>query len=192
MSGLEEVTENWWRTCNRRLNLSRSEHNWMKHTQTIIMNILIFFLGLLAYVLWLYDLSFAPQRQCLLFVGNIVNIFTNYIKVNIDKIQKNSNRCHSRRDEMVNLIISECSNLALKRIQKRLERVTRVIQLTFYHECKRPDRMRRFIHWELCKPLGFDHVEKCYQHKLEIKMVKYFGISTPRQSITFKQEDCTW
>ena len=74
----------------------------------------------------------------------------NYIKARIDKTQRNNRwRLCGGRDETINHIISECSELAQR-------------------GCKtRHDWVRKVIHWELCKKIKFDHTNKWYMHNPE-------------------------
>ena len=75
---------------------------------------------------------------------------TNYIKAKIDNMQQNS-KCwlSGDRDEIINYIIRECSQL-----------VQKVFKIRY-------NWMRKVIHWELCKKLKFDHTIKWYLHKTE-------------------------
>ena len=71
-------------------------------------------------------------------------IRTNHIKTRIDKLQQNS-RCmlFDDRDQRVNHI-RECNKLVQKVYKTRQDWVGKV------------------IHWELCKKLKFDHMNKWY------------------------------
>ena len=72
---------------------------------------------------------------------------TNHIMERIDKTQQNSKcRLCSDRDETINHIISECSELAQKEYKTRHDWVGKV------------------IHWEMCKKFKFDHTNKWYMH----------------------------
>ena len=73
---------------------------------------------------------------------------TNHIKARIDKTQQN-NKCRlcGDRDEIINHIISECSNLA----QKEYETIS--------------DWIGKVIDREMCKKFKFDHRNKWYMHK---------------------------
>ena len=63
-------------------------------------------------------------------------IRTNHIKVRIDKTQQKSRwQLCGDKEKTINHIISECSKLAHK-------------------------SMGKVIHWELCKKLNFDHLNK--------------------------------
>ena len=68
------------------------------------------------------------------------DIRTNHIKARIDKTQQN-NKCRlcGDRDETINHIISECSNLAKKEYKTGHDWVGKV------------------IHWEMSKKFKFDH-----------------------------------
>ena len=67
-------------------------------------------------------------------------IYIKYIKAKIDKTQQNSKcRLCGDIDEMINCIIRERSKLEQKEYKT-------------WHE-----RLRKVIHWELCKKLEFDH-----------------------------------
>ena len=72
---------------------------------------------------------------------------TNHIKARIDKTKKN-NKCRlcGDRDETINHIISECSNLAQNEYKTRHEWLGKV------------------NHWEMCKKFKFDHTNKWYMH----------------------------
>ena len=72
------------------------------------------------------------------------------IKERIDMRQQNSRyRLCGDRDEMINHILSKCSKLAQKEYKTRHDWVGKV------------------IHWELCKKLKFDHMNKWYMHNPE-------------------------
>ena len=67
----------------------------------------------------------------------------NYIKSKIDNTQQNIlSRIYGDKDEMVNLIITECCKLAQKEYKS-------------IH-----DWVGKGIHWELCKKLKFHHTTK--------------------------------
>ena len=85
------------------------------------------------------------ETESLLIATQNNAIRTNHIKARIDKTQQNSKcRFCGDRGETINHIISECSKLAHK-------------------ECKtRHDWVGKGIHWELCKKLKFDHINKCF------------------------------
>ena len=72
---------------------------------------------------------------------------TNYTKEKINKTQQNNKYrlCH----ETINHIINECSKLAPKEYKTR------------------HDWARKVIHWELCKKMKFDHMNKWYMHNTE-------------------------
>ena len=62
-------------------------------------------------------------------------------------MQQNSKcRLGGERDEMINHIISECSKLAQREYKTRHDWVGKV------------------IHWEMCKKLKFDQMNKWYMH----------------------------
>ena len=83
-------------------------------------------------------------------------ISTNHVKARIDMTQQNSRwRLCDDRDETINHIMSECSNLAQKKYKTRHVRVGKV------------------IHWELCKKLKFDHTNKWYMHNPESVQEKF-------------------
>ena len=75
------------------------------------------------------------------------SIRTNYIRARIDKTQQNS-KCAlcDYCDETINYRISECWNLAQKEYKNRHDWVGKV------------------IHWEVCKEIKFDHMNKWYMH----------------------------
>ena len=90
-----------------------------------------------------------PEKEKLnrIELNNVIN--TNYFNAKIDNIYKNSkNRLCSDRDETDNHI-SECSKLAQKEYKIRFDWVGKV------------------IHYELCKRLNIDHIDKFYPHKRE-------------------------
>ena len=74
-------------------------------------------------------------------------IRTNHIKARIDKTQQNSKcRLCGDRDETINHIISECSQLSQKEYKARHDWVGKV------------------VHWEMCRKYQFDHTNKWYMH----------------------------
>ena len=77
-------------------------------------------------------------------------IMNNYAKAIIDKTQQNSScRLFGDRDETVNHIINDYSELAQK-------------------ECKaRHDWVGKVIHWEMCKKFKFDYTNQWYMHNPE-------------------------
>ena len=77
-------------------------------------------------------------------------IRTNHIKARIDKTQQNSKcRLCGDRKETINYIISEYSKLVQKEYKTRHDWVDKV------------------IHWELCKKLKFDQMNKWYMYNPE-------------------------
>ena len=70
-------------------------------------------------------------------------IRTHHIKATIDKTQQNS-KCTlcGDRDETINHIISECSQLSQKEYKTR------------------DDLVGKVIHWEMCKKYKFNHANK--------------------------------
>ena len=85
-----------------------------------------------------------------------------YVQVKINNTQKNR-KCMlcGDRDETVNHIISECSNLAQKEYKSRHNWVGKV------------------IHLELCKKVKFYHINKCYIQKLEYVLKKKLNAWNP-------------
>ena len=99
-------------------------------------------------------------------------IRSNHIKAKIDKTQQNS-RCRlcGKRDEIINVILSECSKLAQK------------------------DKVGKVIHLELCKMLKFDHTNKCYMYNPKSvqdnethRLLRNFKIQTNHQISTGWQD----
>ena len=68
-----------------------------------------------------------------------------YVKAKIDKMQQNT-RCRlcGNRNKTINHIISKCSKLTQKEYKTR------------------HDWVGKMIHWELCKKLKFNHMNKWY------------------------------
>ena len=99
---------------------------------------------------WLRNENLKRETESLLIAAQNNAIRTNFIKARIDKMQQNS-KCWlcGNRDEMINLIINECSKLAQKEYKTRHDWVGNV------------------IHWELCKKFEFDHTNKWYMHNPE-------------------------
>ena len=90
------------------------------------------------------------ETESLIIAAQNNTIRTNYIKVKIDKTQRNSEcRLCGDRDETVNHVLCECSKLAQREYKTRHGWVGKE------------------IHWELCKKLNFDHTTKVYTHKPE-------------------------
>ena len=90
------------------------------------------------------------ETESLLIAAQNNAIRTNHIKARIDKTQQNS-RCRlcGDRDEMINHVISEYSEVAQKEYKTWLDWVGKVINR------------------ELCKKLKYDHKNKWYVHDLE-------------------------
>ena len=111
------------------------------------------------------------ETESLLIAAQNNAIRTNHIKATIDKTQQNSKcRLHGDRDEMVNHIISKCNKLALKEYKTRHDWVVKV------------------IHWDMCKKLKFDHINKwCMQNPAPVlennmhKLLWDFDIQTDHQ-----------
>ena len=99
---------------------------------------------------WLRKRNLKRETESLLIATQNNAIGTNHIKARIDKMQQNS-RCRlcGDRDESINHIINECSELAQKE-----------------HKTKN-DWVGKVIHWELCKTFWFDHTNKWYMHSLK-------------------------
>ena len=96
---------------------------------------------------WLRKGNFKRETEYLLITAQNNTIRTNQIKVRIDKTQQNSKcRLCGDRNETINHIISECSQLA------KMEYKTR------------HDWAGKVIHWEVCKKFKFDHTNKWYMH----------------------------
>ena len=95
----------------------------------------------------LRKVNFKRKTESLLIAAQNNAIRTNHIKARIDQTQQNSKcRLCRDRDETINHIISECSNLAQKENKTRHDLVGKV------------------IHWEMCKKFKFDHTNKWYIH----------------------------
>ena len=91
--------------------------------------------------------NFKRETESLQIAAQNNAIRTNHIKARIDKTQQNSKcRLCGDRDETVHHIISECSKLAQKEYKTRHDWIGKV------------------IHWEVCKTLEFDHINKWYMH----------------------------
>ena len=100
---------------------------------------------------WLSKGNFKRETESLLIAAQNKAMRTNYIKARIDKTRQNSKcRLCSDRDETINHIISECSKLAQE------------LYLLTYKT--RHDWVGKVIHWEMCKKLKFDHMNKWYKH----------------------------
>ena len=85
--------------------------------------------------------------------------------------QDNKCRLCGERNKTINHIISKCSKLVQREYKTRLDWVGKV------------------IHWELCKKLRFDHMNKWYMHNLELSNSSIWsidrtlsGATTPGQS----------
>ena len=77
---------------------------------------------------WLRKGNFQREMEPLLIAAQNSAIKTNHIKARIDKTQQNSKyRLCGDRDETINHIISECSNLAQKEFNTRHDGVGKVI-----------------------------------------------------------------
>ena len=77
---------------------------------------------------WLRKGNFKRETESLLMVTQNSAIKTNHIKARIDKTQQNSKcRLCSDREEIINLIISECSKLAQEEYKARHDWVGKVI-----------------------------------------------------------------
>ena len=96
---------------------------------------------------WLRKENLMRETESLLISAQDNAIRTNHIKARIDKTQQNS-KCWlcGDRDETINHIISECSNLAQKENNARCDCVGKV------------------IHGEICQKFKFDHTNKWYMH----------------------------
>ena len=90
------------------------------------------------------------ETESLLIAAQFNAVRTNHIEARIDKTQQNYRYilCGDR-DETINHIINESSKFAQKEYNTRLGWVGRV------------------IHWELCKKLTFDHIDKWYIYNPE-------------------------
>ena len=96
---------------------------------------------------WLRKGNLKSETESLLIAAQDNAIITNHIQARIDKTQQNSKcRLCGDRDETINHIISECSKLAQKEYKARHDWVGKV------------------IHWEMCKKLQFNHINKWYMH----------------------------
>ena len=115
---------------------------------------------------WLRKGNRKRETESLLIAAQNNAIRTNHIKVRIDETQQN-NRCRlcGDSDETINHIISEyiISKLAQKEYMTRLDWVS------------------KFIHWELCKKLKFDHTNKyyLYNHETVLENETYFVSQNP-------------
>ena len=99
---------------------------------------------------WLRKGNLKRETEFLLIAAQYNAIRTNHIKARIDKTQLNSKcRLCGDREETINHIISECSNLVLKEYKAR------------------HDWVGKLIHWEMCKKFKFDHTNKWYMHHPE-------------------------
>ena len=99
---------------------------------------------------WLKKGSLMRETESLLITAQNNAVRTNYIKTKIDKTRQNSRRrlCGDR-DEMINHIIGECSELTRKEYKTSHNWVDKI------------------IHWELCKKFKFDQTNKWYMHNPE-------------------------
>ena len=83
--------------------------------------------------------------EALIFAAHEQALRTNYVKFNIDKsVDSPLCRLCGEKDEMINLIISECNKLAQKEYKRR------------------HDNIARLVHWKLCCKYGIDRSEKWY------------------------------
>ena len=96
---------------------------------------------------WLRKGNLKRDTESLLIAAQNNAIRTNHINARIDKTQQNS-KCSlcGEIDETINYMISECIKLAQKEYKTCYDWV---------------------IHWELCKKLKFDHMNKWYMHNPE-------------------------
>ena len=96
---------------------------------------------------WLRKGNLKRESESLLTTAQDNAMRTNHIKARIDKTQQNSKRrlCGDR-DETINHIISECSELALDEYKARHDWVGKVIR------------------WEMWRKFQFDHTNKWYMH----------------------------
>ena len=99
---------------------------------------------------WLRKGNLKRETEFLLIATQNNAIRTNHVKARLDKTKQNSKfKLCVNRDKMINYIISECSKLAQKEYKTR------------------HDWVGKLIHWELCKKLKFDHMNKWYIHNQE-------------------------
>ena len=97
-----------------------------------------------------YNVNLEALVVVVILIVMIITIRINYIKAKIDNMQQNSKcRLCRERDEIINHIISEWSQLAKKKYKTR------------------HDWMGKVSYWELCKKLKFNHTTKWYLHKPE-------------------------
>ena len=91
--------------------------------------------------------NFKRETEFLLIAAQENAIRTNHIKARIAKTQQNS-KCWlcGDRDETINHIISDCSNLAQKEYKVRHDWVGKV------------------VHWEMCRKFQFNHTKKWCMH----------------------------
>ena len=128
--------------------------------------------------MWLRKRSLKRETESFQISAQNNTLRTNHIKTIIDKMQQNS-RCRlcSDRDETINHVISECSKLS--------EKVYKI----------RHNWVGNVIHWELCKKLKFDQMNKWYMHNSEYflenemhKVLKDFEIQ-PDPLISVRRPD---
>ena len=99
---------------------------------------------------WLVRSDLKVETEALLCAAQEQAIRTNYVKYHIDKsIDNPLCRMCRKRGESVQHIISECEKLAQKEYKRR------------------HDNVAKKIHWELCKKIGLEHMEKWYEHEPE-------------------------
>ena len=90
---------------------------------------------------------FGIKKNKLLISAQNYAISTTNIKARIDKTQQNIiSRLCGDREETINYILKECTNLAQKEYKTMQGWV------------------RNVIHWELFRKFKFDHTSKCYMH----------------------------
>ena len=96
---------------------------------------------------WLRKGNLKRETESLLIAAQNNAIKTNQIKARIDKTQQN-NKCRlcGGRDETINHMINECRQLAQKEYKTR------------------HDWLCKVIHWEVCKKLKLDYMNKWYMH----------------------------
>ena len=96
---------------------------------------------------WLRKGNLTRETESLLIAAQDNAIRTNHIKARIDKTQQNNKcrLCHDR-DETINHIISECSELAQREYKAR------------------HDWVGMNIHWEISWKFKFDNTNKWYMH----------------------------
>ena len=97
--------------------------------------------------MWLRKGKLKRETESILISAQNNAIRTNNIKAKIDNTQQNSKcRLCGDWDETINHVISECSKLTQKEFKTRHYWVGKV------------------IHWEMCKKLKFEHMNKWYMN----------------------------